>query len=124
MILKNTLRELVDQKLKDADVLIANRRYSAAIYISGYALELALKLNICNIFKFTQGFPEDKVEFGVYQNKLKSQKHLANTITKIKDIKNHDLNKLLFYSGVEYQIKLNYLNEWDLVVSWDPGNEV
>ncbi|MGV3528663.1 MAG: hypothetical protein ACO1OO_07205 [Flavisolibacter sp.] len=120
MIAKKALRELVDQKLKDADVLIANRRYATAIYIVGYALELALKLKICKIFKFAQGFPENKAEFIVYQNNVKSQPLLAGTITRIKDIRIHDLNKLLFYSGVEYRIKLNYLNEWNLVVGWDP----
>lgn len=120
MISKKTLRELVDQKLKDADVLIANRRYASAIYIAGYALELTLKLKVCKIFKFVQGFPENKSEFIVYQNNAKSQQLLAGTITQIKDIRNHDLNKLLFYSGAEYQIRLHYLNEWTLVASWDP----
>lgn len=120
MIAKKTLRELVDQKLKDAEVLIANRRYATAVYMAGYALELALKLKICKIFKFAQGFPENKAEFIIYQNNAKSQPILAGTITQIKDIRNHDLNKLLFYSGVEFRIKLNYLNEWNLVVSWDP----
>ncbi len=120
MISKKILRELVDQKLKDADVLIANRRYASAIYIAGYAIELALKLKVCKIFRFTKGFPENKAEFTFYQNSAKSQPLLAGTITQIKDIRNHDLNKLLFYSGVEYQIRLNFLNEWNLVVSWDP----
>jgi hypothetical protein len=120
MISKKTLKELIDQKLKDADVLVANRRYATAIYIAGYALELALKLKICKIFKFAQGFPENKIEFDVYQNSVKSQLLLADTITQIKDIRNHDLNKLLFYSGVEYKIKLHYLNNWNLVVGWNP----
>lgn len=120
MISKKVLRELVDQKLMDANVLIASRRYSSAIYMAGYALELALKLKVCKIFKFAQGFPENKVEFTFYQNSAKSQPLLTGTITQIKDIRNHDLNKLLFYSGVEYQIKLNYLNEWNIVVGWDP----
>lgn len=114
------MRELVDQKLKDAEVLIANRRYTSAIYMAGYAIELALKLKICKIFKFVQGFPENKAEFRTYQNSAKSQPLLAGTITQIKDIRNHDLNKLLFYSGVEFRIKLNYLDEWNLVASWDP----
>jgi hypothetical protein len=120
MIYKKILRELVKQKLKDADILITNRRYASAIYIAGYSLELALKLKICKIFKFVQGFPENKAEFIIYQNSVKSQSLLAGTITQIKDIRNHDLNKLLFYSGVEYQIRLNFLNEWNLAVSWDP----
>lgn len=120
MISKKDLRELVDQKLKDANILITNRRYASAIYIAGYALELALKLKICNIFNFVQGFPENKTEFIFYLNSAKSQPLLACTITQIKDIRNHDLNKLLFYSGVEVHIKLNFLNEWNLAVSWDP----
>lgn len=120
MITKDTLGELIAQKLKDTDVLVANRRYATAIYIAGYALELALKLKICKIFKFAQGFPENKIEFGVYQNNVKSQLLLAGAITQIKEIRNHDLNKLLFYSGVEYKIKLHYLNEWNLVAGWDP----
>ncbi len=120
MISKNTLKELIDQKLKDADVLVANRRYAGAIYIVGYGLELALKLKICKIFKFAQGFPENKIEFDVYQNSVKSQLLLAGAITQIKDIKNHDLNKLLFYSGVEYQIRLHLFNDWNLVVGWNP----
>jgi hypothetical protein len=120
MISKKVLRELVDQKLKDADIVVANRRYASAIYIGGYGLELALKLKVCKIFKFGQGFPENKAEFILYQNSVKSQPLLAGTIIQIKDIKNHDLDKLLFYSGVEYQIRLNFLNEWNLVVAWDP----
>jgi hypothetical protein len=120
MISKKALRELIDQKLKDAEVLIANRRYSAAVYMSGYALELALKLKICKIFKFSRGFPDNKAEFNAYQNNAKSQPLLAGIITQIKDIRNHDLNKLLFYSGAEFRINLNFLNEWNLVASWTP----
>lgn len=120
MISTKTLKALIDQKLRDAEVLMANRRYSTAIYIVGYAIELTLKLKICKIFKFAQGFPENKMEFGIYQNRVKSQPLFAGTITQIKDIRNHELNKLLFYSGAEVQIKRDYLDEWNLVVGWHP----
>ncbi|HYF31030.1 MAG TPA: hypothetical protein VD993_07915 [Chitinophagaceae bacterium] len=120
MIPKKTLRGLINHKLKDAGVLIANRRYAAGVYLAGYALEVALKLKVCKIFKFTQGFPENKAEFVVYQNNARSQKLLAGAITQLKDIRNHDLNKLLFFSGTEYKIKLHHLNEWNLVVGWNP----
>lgn len=120
MIAKKILRELINEKLKDADALLSKRRYGSALYISGYALELALKLNICKIFKFTLGFPEGKADYIIYQNSLKHQKTLFDTIPKIKEIKNHDLNKLLFYSGAELNIKLNFLSEWNLIVSWNP----
>jgi len=39
MIDKKVLRVLIGQKLKDADVLVANSRYSSAVYLAGYALE-------------------------------------------------------------------------------------
>ena len=119
MISKKDLKELVNLRLKDADVLIENRRYNTAFYIGGYALEIALKLKVCKIFKFEQGFPESKLDFSFYQNSSKHQPLLNNTISKIKDIRNHDLNKLLFYSGVEYDIKLNHLAEWNLAITWN-----
>jgi HEPN domain-containing protein len=120
MISKEALRELVKQKLKDADVLLANRRYAAAIYMSGYSLELAWKLKICKIFKFVHGFPESRAEFISYQNNVRSQRALANTISELKQIKIHDLNRLLFFSGVEVRVRRDFLNEWSLVVDWSP----
>lgn len=118
MISTNVLRELINQKLKDTNILIAGKSYSSAIYMAGYALELALKLKVCKILKLKQGFPGNKTEFVFYQNSQKSQPLLAGTIMQIKDVRNHNLNKLLFYSGLEYQIRLNYLNEWNLVIGW------
>jgi hypothetical protein len=120
MIPKKSLRDLIVQKLKDADALFSMKRYAAAIYLAGYALELTLKLNVCKIFKFHNGFPESKAEFVAYQKAAKSQKTLAIVITEIRDIRHHNLNKLLYYSGAEFNIKLNYLHEWNLVSSWDP----
>lgn len=120
MIPKDILSALISQKLKDVDVLIANRRYSAAMYLAGYAVELALRLKIRKIFKFEKGFPENKAEFSLYQNSVKSQKLLVGAITQLRDIRNHDLNRLLFFSGVEYTIKSKFLNEWNLVFGWDP----
>ena len=120
MISKQNIRELINQKLKDSDALISKRRYGTAFYISGYALELALKLKICKIFKFTQGFPENKIEFQYYQNTVKQNQLLSKTIKNIQDIRNHDLNKLLFYSGAEYKVRLNLIIEWAAVVDWNP----
>lgn len=120
MISKQNIRELINQRLKDSDALISKRRYNAALYISGYALELVLKLKICKIFKFTQGFPENKIEFRYYQNTAKQNLLLSKTIKNIQDIRNHDLNKLLFYSGAEYKVRLNLTFEWAAVVGWSP----
>ncbi|RYY07214.1 MAG: hypothetical protein EOP43_03925 [Sphingobacteriaceae bacterium] len=120
MILLETLKELIKQKLTDAAILQKNDRYDTAVYIAGYAIEMALKLKICKLFKLNQGFPENKHEFNIYQKNVQSQILLAGAITQIKDIKHHELSKLLFFSGVEYQIRLKFLDEWNLVAIWNP----
>ena len=119
MISKPALRELVIIRMKDAKALFEKRRYNAAIYIAGYAIEVALKYKICKILIFSQGFPENKVEFQKYHSS-KSKKLLRQTVKSLEDIKTHDLSKLLFYSGVEYQIKSKLWNEWLLTSAWNP----
>jgi hypothetical protein len=47
MMLRTELRKLVRARLKDAEVLCANRRYAGAVYLCGYAVELALQERIC-----------------------------------------------------------------------------
>jgi HEPN domain-containing protein len=120
LIRRTVLKLAIKEKLKDADSLILAKRYSTAFYIAGYALEMALKLKICKLLNFEQGFPESKLDISVYQKRLQPQQALFQELPKIKDIKNHDLTKLLFYSGAEYKIRSKFMNEWDLIVNWNP----
>lgn len=71
MISRKILRELIDHKLKDADILFVNRRYASAIYMAGYALELALKLRICKILNLRKGFRKTKRNFMRIKTALK-----------------------------------------------------
>jgi hypothetical protein len=119
MISKPVLKELVSIRMKDAKALYEKRRYNAAIYIAGYAIEVALKYKICKILVFSHGFTENKVEFQNYHSS-RSKKLLRQTVKSLQDIKTHDLSKLLFYSGVEYQIKSRLLNELLLTSAWSP----
>ncbi|RYE29418.1 MAG: hypothetical protein EOP42_14450 [Sphingobacteriaceae bacterium] len=114
------LKKLINQRINDADILILNNCYENGIYIAGYALEITLKLKICNLLQFEQGFPESKSEFNIYQNSVKNQALLAGAVTQLKDIRHHDLSKLLFFSGVEYYVKLHFLAEWNLAAVWNP----
>ncbi len=57
------IKILIAKRLIDARVLLNSRRYPSAIYMSGYALELAFKYGICRLMKFTKGFPENRPEF-------------------------------------------------------------
>ena len=67
MILRTELRKLVRARLKDAEVLCANRRYAGAVYLCGYAVELALKERICKTLGW-QGFPETGQEMQGYRS--------------------------------------------------------
>jgi hypothetical protein len=102
MIHRSELRKLVQARLKDADILCANRRYAGAVYLCGYAVELALKARICQTLKWA-GFPETRQEMQDYRSFVV-----------------HDLDVLLHLSGVERQIKTNYLSAWSIVATWDP----
>jgi HEPN domain-containing protein len=119
MILNRTLKYLISHKLRDARVLMKNGRCSAAIYIAGYAIEIALKLKICQNLQFSKGFPETKQEINNYlaQNNKNSTQPL---IIHISDVRNHDLSKLLYHSGVESIIRNNLWLEWTIVNQWDP----
>jgi hypothetical protein len=122
MIVVNALRSLASQKRKDAKVLYNANRYSSAIYLMGYAIELKLKSKICSTLGFKMGFPESKSELTTYLGPLTTSGSLSTGIlpTQIKDIKNHDLNKLILFSGVEIRIRTHYYNEWLNVQAWNP----
>jgi HEPN domain-containing protein len=102
MILTNDLRILARARLRDAAVLLRNMRYDAAVYLCGYAVEIALKVRICRTLKWL-GFPETRAEFQDYQS-----------------FRTHDLNVLLHLTGVEDRIKMRYTSEWSVVAIWNP----
>ena len=102
MVPKAELKKISRGKLKDADVLRLAGRYDGAVYLCGYAVEIALKAKICTTLKWT-GFPSTRREFEGYQS-----------------FRTHDLDVLLHLSGVEGKIKTKHLAEWSIVVTWDP----
>jgi len=119
MIPKPVLKALIQKRLDDAKVLLKNRRYSATIYISGYALELALKYRICLLMKFTNGFPESRDEFNSYYSNTRKVL-LRNTIRELRDIRHHDLQILIRYSGEQVNIETSFSTEWNYVKHWNP----
>jgi|SRR5436853_7117830 len=92
------LRKIAKGRLVDADVLFRAGRYDGAIYLCGYAVEIALKARICRTLKWP-GYPSN---FGKdYQS-----------------FRTHELDILLHLSGVESKIKSKYLAEWSIVATW------
>ncbi|MDZ7261571.1 MAG: HEPN domain-containing protein [candidate division KSB1 bacterium] len=96
------VRKIAQARLMDANVLIAARRYDGAIYLCGYAVELALKARICQTLKW-QGYPSTPSEFRDYQS-----------------FRTYDLDVLLHLTGHEQHIKMNFFAEWSVVAQWNP----
>ena len=102
MIPRNELRKIAHARLRDAEILYKNRRYDGAVYLCGYAVEVALKARICRTLKWA-GYPATRSEFQSYQS-----------------FKTHDLDVLLNLSGVESKIKIQYFAEWSDIAAWEP----
>jgi hypothetical protein len=102
MISKTDLRRLARARLKDSEVLFEKGRYDGALYLCGYAIELALKARICRTLKWTD-FPSSNKEFEPF-----------------KSLRTHNLDTLLSLSGLEDKIKIGYLTQWSVVATWDP----
>jgi hypothetical protein len=102
MIATADLKSIARARLDDAKVLLKGKRLDGAVYLCGYAVEMALKGRLCRTLKWTC-FPETPAEFKGLQS-----------------IKTHDLEILLRLSGVEGRVKTKLMAEWSLVLGWDP----
>jgi hypothetical protein len=124
MIDLRVLKYLASQKRKDAEVLFRLKRNNGAIYLMGYALEFSFKRKVCQTLGFNNGFPESSSELNLYTLQIAQFNSISSTIslTQLRQIKNHDLNQLLIYSGAQTRIINSYLNEWLLVRNWSPEN--
>ena len=118
MIPKQILKDIAINKFDAAKVLFNSKKYDSSIYLAGYAVELALKYKICKILRLENGFPENKSEFDNYISQ--NDNDLGREIGNLKDIRNHNLQKLLYYSGQEFAIKSQLLNEWTEISFWNP----
>lgn len=102
MLAKAELRKIAQARLRDAEILFSAKRYDGAVYLCGYAVEITLKERICKTLRW-DGFPSTGREFQNFQS-----------------FKTHSLDVLLSLSGVEGNIKTNFLTEWSAVTDWDP----
>ena len=100
---RNELLKLAQARIQDATALANAKRYDGAVYLCGYAVELALKAKICFTLNWAEGFPATNREFEKY-----------------KSFRTHDLDVLLRLTGVELKIKTEYWLEWATVTFWDP----
>jgi len=97
------LKKIAKSRLQESEILFSQRKYDAAVYLCGYAIELALKARICKTLKWTE-FPNASVK---------------NPQT----FKTHHLITLLALSGIDQKVKLTCLAEWTVItqgIKWDP----
>ncbi len=102
MISTNELRAISRARLRDAQALLRAKRFDGAWYLSGYAIELALKARICRTLKWP-GFPDSGQEFAGMQS-----------------VKTHDLKILLRFSGIEGRVLAKHEEDWEAVAAWNP----
>jgi HEPN domain-containing protein len=70
MIGKADLETLAGVRLEDAKQLFASGQYSGAYYLSGYAIELAIKASIAKVFK-ANSIPDKAFVNAIYSHNLK-----------------------------------------------------
>ena len=102
MISRQDLRRIAKARLEEAEVLLAAGQYDGAVYVCGYAVEVALKARICRHLKWA-GFPESNREFD-----------------KLHSLKSHDLEGLIRFTGIDDKIKTSAFIEWSLALTWTP----
>lgn len=96
------LHLLSAERMVDARSLLAAGRNEGAIYLCGYAIELALKARICETLNWIR-FPEAGKEASDYRS-----------------LRTHDLDVLLYLSGLHEQIAEGMKQDWIIVVKWNP----
>jgi HEPN domain-containing protein len=102
LILNAELRRIATTRLGDAKVLQKNSRHDGAAYLCGYAIEVALKLCVCQARNW-EGQPENEQESPSYGI-----------------LKTHNLDNLLQLANVHRAIKSEHFQEWSIIRTWNP----
>lgn len=88
--------------LADARVLHRGGRFDGAVYLCGYALEIALKGHICHTLKWPV-FPPPSGEY--------------------RSLLTHNLETLLWFSGIRDRVRMTGgapNPDWSVVRNWNP----
>jgi len=99
---RTDLQILAEDRLKDAQVLLANGRFGAAYYLAGYAVECALKACIAKLTQ-AEDFPIKNSTNTVYIHDLKRLAATARVEVAIAQL-----------SGIDQSFK----NNWEIVSWW------
>jgi HEPN domain-containing protein len=98
------LQSIAECKLEDAILLLNNRRFSNAYYLSGYAIEIGLKACIAKQFT-ADVIPDKNFVIEIYKHNLKQLIGVAGLTTALKQTEDRDQN---------------FAANWALVAQWTP----
>jgi HEPN domain-containing protein len=102
---RRSFQKLVGARLLDSKALLKAKRYDAAYYVAGYAIECALKACIAKRTRLYDFPPKDT-----------------------RDFYSHEMEKLLKLAGIEKSFQQERGNDailaqhWDIVKDWKPGD--
>jgi HEPN domain-containing protein len=103
---RTDLQKLAGERVADAEILLANGRFSAAYYLSGYAVECALKACVAKLTKAEDFYDKDLAK-KIFTHKPGSLADAARLSGIIKQLSEADD---LFAAN------------WVIVNSWDEGS--
>jgi hypothetical protein len=92
------LQQLTRDRLRDAKILLAGRRWAGAYYLAGYAVECALKSCIIAHLMRTDQFPEKRYSEQCWT---------------------HSLEQLVTLAGLKADLDAAKTGDPDLKVNWD-----
>lgn len=92
------LQRLALGRIADTRVLLAGKRWGAAYYLAGYAVECALKSCIVARLMRTDQFPEKRFSEQCWT---------------------HNLTQLLSLAGLKNQLNADSITDPDLLVNWE-----
>jgi hypothetical protein len=98
------IEALAFSRLREAAALFLAKEYDGTAYISGYAVELILKAQICKHLKWT-GYPATNKEFERFQS-----------------FRIHDLETLLSLTEIQEKVRTDHIEHWSNVRGWAPGD--
>jgi len=100
------LQRLAKERIQDAKALFAAKRWSAAYYLAGYAVECALKACIAKLMK-----PEEFPDKGFAEKCW-----------------THDIERLVVLAGLkeqrdrDFRADADFLSKWDSVKDWNESS--
>ncbi|GHT12046.1 hypothetical protein FACS1894170_06390 [Planctomycetales bacterium] len=104
------IESLAWERLDEARVLYDNNKFDGAFYLAGYAVELMLKVRICELFDIPNLFDESNP----------SSTPMTGIGELRRSVKIHNLQMLLAYSGLKkkFELKMQEDPNFEMVHSY------